>query len=133
MTKQPDQGWRDFVLNSLPKMEATSTAGTAGFTPAPANPQPFSTGFPSPPSFDVIERLPEDRKDLLRKLHQRRADAHAVIPEFEAVREASMSKIEAANALTRLTSHAQDGGFGLKPEDRRVVVAKRVSTRRPTI
>ena len=128
--EQPEAGWRRFVA------EANAATAT-GFQPGPVGTvtaqAPFSAGFPSPPSFDVIERLPEERKDLLRKLRQRRADGHAVIPPFEAIREASMEKIDAANALTRLTSHAQDGGFGLKPEDRRVVVAKRVSTRRPTI
>ena len=58
-------------------------------------------------------------------LRQRAADAHAVIPEFEQIREASMAKVEAANALRRLVSHAQDGGFGLKDDDRRVIAANK--------
>jgi hypothetical protein len=59
-------------------------------------------------------------------LRQRSADAHAIIPEFETIREASMARVDAANALKRLTDHAQDGGFGLKPDDRRVIEAQRL-------
>ena len=40
-----------------------------------------------------------------------------------------MAKIGAGNALTRLTSHPQDGGFGLKPDDRRVFEAQRTVDR----
>jgi hypothetical protein len=58
-------------------------------------------------------------------LRQRAADAHRLIPEFETIREASIAKIEAANALKRLTDHPQDGGFSLKQEDRRVVSAEK--------
>ena len=59
-------------------------------------------------------------------LRQRSADAHALIPEFEKIREASMARIEAENALKRLTSHPQDGGFDLKPDHRRVIEAQRL-------
>jgi hypothetical protein len=65
----------------------------------------------------------EAAQERLRKLRQRAADAHRLIPEFEAVREASMAKIEAENALKRLVSHPQDFGHNLKPDDRRVIVA----------
>ena len=58
-------------------------------------------------------------------MRQRAADAHRLIPEFETIREASIAKIEAANALKRLTDHPQDGGFSLKQEDRRVVSAEK--------
>jgi hypothetical protein len=121
MTKQPDEGWRGWVHNSLPKMEATSTAGTAGFTPAPANPQPF--GMHLQPQFDVIELLPPAAAERLRALRQRSADAHRLIPEFEAIREASMARIEAENALKRLTDHPQDFGHNLPPSDARVTAA----------
>src|SRR5258707_118227 len=85
--------------------------------------EPFTiTG--GPPQFDP-EWLPPAAADRLRSLRQRAADAHAIIPAFETIREASMAKIEAANAVARLTSHPQDGGFGLKPDDPRVVAAQK--------
>ena len=59
-------------------------------------------------------------------LRQRSADAHALIPEFESIREASMARVEAENVLKRLTSHPQDGGFNLKPDDRRVTEQQRL-------
>jgi hypothetical protein len=37
-----------------------------------------------------------------------------------------MAKIEAANALRRLTDHPQDFGFALKPDDPRVVAAEKL-------
>jgi len=127
MTKQShDQGWRDFVLNSLPTMEAT---GTEGFAPAPTTTitaqAPFSLGAALRPDFDPIELLPPSAADKLRALRQRASDAHAVVPEFETIREASMTKIEAANALKRLSDHPQDGGFNLPPTDARVIVAQK--------
>jgi hypothetical protein len=36
-----------------------------------------------------------------------------------------MARIEAENALKRLTAHPQDFGFNLKPDDRRVIEAQR--------
>ena len=96
-------------------------------TPAPIIGVTAPTSFslpPGPPQYDVIKRLPEDRKDLLRKLRQHRADKHALIPEFETIREASMARVEAENARGRLSNHPQDGGFGLKPDDRRVIAAQ---------
>ncbi|MET4034514.1 hypothetical protein ABIB94_008421 [Bradyrhizobium sp. JR7.2] len=90
------------------------------FEPGPANPQPFSAGVYLPSQLDVIEWLPPVAAERLRLLRQRAADAHRLIPEFETVREASMTKIEAANELKRLTDHPQDFGFNLKPDDPRV-------------
>ena len=37
-----------------------------------------------------------------------------------------MARIEAENALKRLSAHPQDGGFGLPPDDRRVIEAQRL-------
>ena len=75
-----------------------------GTTPqAPANPQPLNFGgVDVRPDFDPIEILPPATADKLRMLRQRAADAHAIIPEFEEVRLASMARVEAANALNRL-------------------------------
>src|SRR4051812_17456896 len=95
------------------------------FEPGPANPAPMSIGISLQPQFDVIEFLPTGGAEKLRLLRQRSADAHAVIPEGETVRQASMARIEATNALKRLTSHPHDGGFNLQPEDGRVVAAQR--------
>jgi hypothetical protein len=100
---------------------------TTGFTPAPlittVAPTPFSLGPALQPDFDPIERLPEERKDLLRKIRQHADDGCALAVPFETVREASMDKVEAENELKRRTGHPQDGGFGLKPEDRSVISA----------
>jgi hypothetical protein len=119
MAKQPDT-WQQHVLN-----EATSPAGTAGFTAAPANPQPFSVGAHLQPQHDPIDGLPTHAAERLRMLRQRTADAHRLIPGFEAIREASMARIEAEQALKRLTSHPQDGGFNLPETDARVIEAQR--------
>jgi hypothetical protein len=127
MAKQADKDWRRQVVEQmLPTMEATTEQAT-GFTPAPANPQPFSVGMHLQPPFDPIEQLAHipAAAEKMRLLGQRSDDQHAVIPEFETVRAASMRKIEAANALKRLTDHPQDGGFGLKDDDRRVLEAQR--------
>jgi hypothetical protein len=121
----PDESWRQHVINNvLPKMEATAEQLT-GFTPAPANPQPFSVGMHLQPQFDVIERVPEKRKDLFRNLCQHSDDKHALIPTGFDVQAASAARVEAAHALKRLTDHPQDGGFGLPPTDARVVAAQR--------
>jgi hypothetical protein len=80
------------------------------------------------PSYDVLDALAGApvAAEKLRLLRQRSADAHAVIPEFERVREASMARIEAENALKRLTNHPHDGGPNLKSDDRRVMEAQRL-------
>ena len=84
-----------------------------GLTPGPANPQPLSfSAAPNTPAVDLCDLLPPGAAEKLRTLRQRSEDLHAVIPDFEAVRTASMARIEAQNALARLTAHSQDGGFG---------------------
>jgi hypothetical protein len=107
----------------------TMAEPVTSLTPAPTQTivasQPFSAGVQLQPTFDVIEALPPVAADKLRALRQRSVDAHAVIPMFEDVRQASMSRVEAENALRRLTSHPQDGGFGLEIEDRRVIEAQK--------
>src|SRR5271166_1898748 len=98
-----------------------------GFAPAPAAGQPplNLAGVHSRPDFDVIELLPKGRPtERLRQMRQRRDDTHAVIPDFETIREASMAKIAASAALKRLTDHPQDGGFNLPPDNRSVVEAQ---------
>jgi hypothetical protein len=128
MAKQPDRDWREQVIRSLPTMEANPGPGATGLQPGPVDmapaPTPMSLG-PALKPFDVIELLPPAAQDRLRMLRQRAADAHALIPEFETIREASMARIEAENALKRLTSHPQDGGFNLPATDSRVVAAEK--------
>lgn len=101
-----------------------------GLTPAPlstvTSSEPLSTGVHVQPQWDVIELLPPAAADRQRALRQRAADAHAVIPEFEQVRTASMARVSAANALKRLTDHPQDHGFNLPPTDRRVIEATKL-------
>ena len=93
------------------------------FEPGPTNPQPLSAGPHMLPSFDPLEFLPPAAAERLRSLRQRAADLHAVIPMFESVRSASLTKIEAANALKRLTDHPQDFGRNLPETDPLVVAA----------
>jgi hypothetical protein len=122
-----------FVAQRLAQAPASDggehMAEPASFTPAPTTTitaqEPFSLGPALRPDFDVLEILPESRQDLVRKMRQRRDDARALCVPFEDIQAASMEKIAAANALSRLASHAQDGGFGLKPDDRRVIEAQR--------
>jgi hypothetical protein len=99
------------------------------FSPAPTEtvnaPQPLSPGVHIQPGFDVLELLPVASQDRLRQLRQRSLDAHAIVPEFEQIRAASMAKIEAANALQRLTDPPQSGGFNLPLENASVVQAQR--------
>lgn len=96
-----------------------------GLTPAPQNPQPFSVGFNTGPSFDVIADLPSGAAAKLRALRQRSTDAHSLIPEFEQIREASEAKQSAGNALKRLTDHRSLGGFDLEDSDGRVIAARK--------
>ena len=124
MTEQPEAGWRKFV------MEASATGGLpAAPTSVVTAPTPFSAGFPSPPSFDPIERLPEERKNLFRKVCQHADDACALAVPFEDVRLASMYRVEKENELRRLTSHPQDDGFNLPETDRRVILAQQALTK----
>jgi len=120
MATRPDEGWRRFVLEQ---------ANATGFQPGPiteaAAPAPFSADYHTAPSFDVIDLLPEERKDLFRKLRQHRADAHRLIPEFETVRAASLARVDAENAVKGLTDHPQNSGRGLPETDPLVVTAKK--------
>ncbi|MET4277156.1 MULTISPECIES: hypothetical protein [unclassified Bradyrhizobium] len=115
----PAEGWRKFI------MEASASGS---LTPAPlievVAPTPLSVGFSSP-QFDALEWLPPAAQEKLRALRLRSADSHAVIPTGFDVQAASAERVAAANALRRLVSHPQDGGFGLKPDDRQVIAAQR--------
>jgi hypothetical protein len=126
---QHDQGWRDFVLGSLPTPRMEANAEPVSLEPASlaatVAPMSFSAAAELAPHFDPIEIMPPAAQERLRKLRQRSADAHALIPPFEDVREASMARVEAENALKQLTAHPQDFGHNLKPDDRRVVVAEK--------
>ena len=129
MATRPDEGWRQHVLNNvLPRMEA-SNAATTSFEPAPISETvtPWTLpGIPhGGPNFDPIDRLADipASAEKYRLVARRSDNLHAVIPEFERIREASMAKIAAANDLRRLTDHPQDGGFGLPETDARVVAA----------
>jgi hypothetical protein len=113
----PVEGWRKFVMEA--------TAG-GGLPPAPLTPTPLSVGFLGPPSFDPLDALPPLAAGKLRLLRQRAADAHAVIPEHEQIREASEAKTAAENALKRLVSHPQDWGQNLPLDHPSVVQAQRM-------
>jgi len=94
------------------------------FEAGPVNPAPFSIGIHVVPSFDVIDVLPQSAADRLRKLRQHVADFHALTIPFADIHEASNAKLEAERQLKRLTDHQHHGGFNLKPDDPRVIVAE---------
>jgi hypothetical protein len=98
-------------------------------TPAPTitviAPTPIAAGIHTQPPFDAIELLPPAAADKLRQLRERASDAHRLTVPYEDIRQASMARIEAENALKRLTNHPHDHGFRLKPDDRRVIAAQR--------
>ena len=87
MTKPPDQGWRDFVLNNLlPKMNA-NTGPAAGFTPATAadfGPVTFR-GDRSPD--DAAALLPDSAATKEIAIGQRATDLFAAVPTFDEVQE----------------------------------------------
>ena len=98
----------------------------AGFTPGPLNPPPLSFGGPNIlPVFDLIETLPRGAQERLRMLRLRSEEAHLLVPPFSDIQQASMTRIEAANSLKRLTDHQQYGGFGLPLDHASVKAAQR--------
>jgi hypothetical protein len=105
----------------MARMRATGTS--SGFQPAPiseiASPLTFDVGPPATPSFDIIEILPPAAADRLRKLRQRAADAHALVPKFEDVSEITTARLLAEQRLKRLTDPAPDG-FNVAASDGRV-------------
>jgi hypothetical protein len=98
-------------------------------TPAPTitviAPTPIAAGIHTQPSFDVIELLPPAAQERLRQLRQRSDDLHAITVPHADLQAASMARIEAENALRRLTSHPHAHGFNLKAGDQRVIAATR--------
>ncbi len=105
------------------------TGPITSLTPAPLSTvtaqTPLSAGFPSPPSFDVIELLPEHAQNRLRQLRLRATEAHRLVPEFEQMREASMARVEAENQLKQLQAHPQEFGRGLPEAHPLVVTAEK--------
>jgi hypothetical protein len=124
--EQPDKGWRDWVLKSLPvQMEASMAEPAAGLEPGPRDPQPFSVGMSLVPNYDVIERLPVGRcQDRLRQLRDHVHDLHALTVPFADIHEASNARLHAQGQSKRLTDHQHDGGFNLKADDPRVIAAQ---------
>ena len=96
-------------------------------TPAPVGgQQPFRfAAAPTAPGFEVADLLPPAAGERLRALRLRAKESHAIVPPYEDIRQASMARIEAENALKRLTNHPHDHGFRLKLDDRRVIAAQR--------
>jgi hypothetical protein len=124
--EQPDKGWREWVLKTLPTQMETSMAA-AGFEPGPRDPQPFSVPMSLAASYDVIERLPPGAADRLRALRQRFRDLNLVIPKHDQIHELSTTRIQAEQRLKRLTDHQQNGGFHLDPAtDPRVLEQQRL-------
>jgi hypothetical protein len=95
MAKQPDKDWREQVLSTLPKMEATGMTeqATGGCTPATA------ADF-GPVTFHG-NRTPGDPAALLdglalvnmTSIHQRALDLLAQVPTHEQVQEARLEAL----------------------------------------
>jgi hypothetical protein len=114
MAKTPDQGWRDHVLSTLPKMEANAGTPTAtGFQPATAAdfaPVPFY-GFRTPDDPTVLlNGLPLVR---FKAIQQRALDLFDTIPSHDELRELQHTKIGHLNRIAELTKPRGEGGFGL--------------------
>jgi hypothetical protein len=80
---------------------------------------------PSHIGTDPLAYLPDRAADRLRRLQLSADDLHAVIPEFEQVREANAARMEADTRLKRLLAPQSSGGFNLPEDDLRVTVARR--------
>jgi len=119
--------WRARAAKALGLTPTATTVAQTGLIPATVGEAvvqpPLSVGVNAQP--DATEWMPPGGAEKLRLLRQRAEDQHRLIPEFEDVRAASMARVEAENALKRLTAHPQDFGFDLKPGDRRVTEAQR--------
>jgi hypothetical protein len=122
MSKKTDADWRRHVLNLTdPAMTSLPPAPTETIN----SPTPIPGTFHSSPSFDPVELCPPLAAEKVKKLRLRKDDARRLIPEFQTVREASLAKIEAANALKTLISHPQDFGKNLPPTHPLVLEAQR--------
>jgi hypothetical protein len=122
-----EDGWRQWIARNMAEPAAS------GFQPGPVDTvtaqPPFSAGVHTVPSFDVVELLPERAQDRLRKLRQRAADLHAIIPPFAELQEASAARIGAENRVRQLQAHPQEFGQGLSPDHPSVVQAQKVLDR----
>ena len=121
----PDKDWRQHVLSTLPKMEATTEQAT-GLTPATA------ADF-GPVTFHG-NRTPDDPTELLdglplvkaTSIHQRALDLHGSIPTHEQVQEVRLEALGYKNRIADLTRHqSEGGGFGLDAAAPQVVSEKR--------
>ena len=95
------------------------------FEAGPINPEPFRAGISLRPAFDVIEKLPPAAAQRLRTLRQNFHHRNVLITKHAQISEASTTKQYAEAALKRLVDYQQDGGFGLKPSDSRVLEQQR--------
>lgn len=123
MAKQPDSWHQHVISNVPPKMEAGPVTGLTP-APGPTSSQPVNVGFSAlRPGFDVIELLPVTAQERLRLLRQHAADAHALVPQFEQIREASADRVSAEQRLRQLQASAGEGGFNM-PSDYPGVVSQ---------
>lgn len=94
---------------------------------APANPQPFSfTPAPTSPHFDVVELLPPQAAERLRKLRVRRDDAFAVTVPHAELQALTVERQQAEQRLKQLRAHPHDFGFKLLETDARVVAQQKL-------
>jgi hypothetical protein len=71
--------------------------------------------------FDPADLLPAGARERLEKLRLRSAEAHALVPRFEEISDLNTERIKSEQRLERLVGHPSTGGFGLKPDDARVL------------
>jgi hypothetical protein len=98
-----------------------------GLTPGPASPEPmnFGGGGFRTPAIDPTDGMPEQSQNLLFRLQQRSKDAHAIVPPFSEVQEASTARILAQQRLQTLQGHPAEFGHNLKDDHRSVIEAKK--------
>lgn len=103
-------------------------ANTTGLTPGPVieaiAPMLLSVGMSLQPQFDVIKLLPENRKEFLRLLRDRRSEKYAANILFETIRAGSERVTAAASEVKRLT----DSRLHVKLDDRQVIAAQSALT-----
>jgi hypothetical protein len=85
------------------------------FEAGPVNPQPHAINLFGTPN-DPAAVLPEAAAVKMIALHQRVVDAHAAIPAFDSIREASLAIAGHRNRINDLMRRKAEGGFGLPPD-----------------
>jgi hypothetical protein len=125
MTTQPDQGWRDHVINTLlPKMQATTEQATSFTQATSAEFGPIIFRGDRAPD-DAAALLPDAAATKAIAIGQRFADLFAAVPTFGEVQEIRLEVIGHKNRIDNLVAHRSEGGFEQDPSAPQVLSEKR--------